>query len=99
MRALEALFTPSSARPCSYPGIGRSQPTNPRVRAGGVLRGPMGLPTEAALVGAGAVPGAILRFGVSEIAKQHNVGPAAILALNVVGSFALGSLAGNGAAR
>ena len=97
MRALEALFTPSSARPCSYPGIGRSQPTNPRVRAASF--GPMGLPTEAALVGAGAVPGAILRFGVSEIAKQHNVGPAAILALNVVGSFALGSLAGNGAAR
>ena len=72
---------------------------SPQPPGAGASFGPMGLPTEAALVGAGAVPGAILRFGVSEIAKQHNVGPAAILALNVVGSFALGSLAGNGAAR
>jgi len=54
---------------------------------------------EMALVSAGAVGGALLRFGASEFAKRRDCGPAAILALNIVGSFALGTLAGNGAAR
>lgn len=54
---------------------------------------------EMALVSAGAVGGALLRFASSEAAKRRDAGPLVILALNILGSFALGSLSGNGAAR
>jgi len=54
---------------------------------------------EVALVSAGAVGGALLRFAASEFAKRRDCGPVVILALNIAGSFALGTLAGNGAGR
>lgn len=44
------------------------------------------------LVATGAVGGAILRHSVSEYGKARAQGPAAILCVNVVGSFALGAV-------
>ena len=49
------------------------------------------MPTpEAACVVAGAAGGALLRYGISEYGKARGSGPAAILLINVLGSFILG---------
>eukprot|EP00965_Chrysotila_dentata_P045412 1508576-Pleurochrysis_carterae.AAC.3 len=57
----------------------------------------MGLPpalVSCALVSAGACGGAVSRFGISEFAKHRGYGAEAICAINIVGSLALGVLAG-----
>ena len=51
------------------------------------------------LVATGAVGGAILRHSVSEYGKARAQGPAAILCVNVVGSFALGAVSAAAAPR
>ena len=52
---------------------------------------------DCGLVCAGACGGALLRYGAHTAGKSRNLGPAAICTLNVVGSIALGGLAGAGA--
>jgi CrcB protein len=54
------------------------------------------------LVASGACAGALLRYGVHDVAKSRAAfgalsGPAAICTLNVVGSLVLGAVAGAGA--
>ena len=46
--------------------------------------------SDCGCVAAGAVGGALLRYGVSEVGKAKGNGPAAILLINVLGSFILG---------
>ena len=50
--------------------------------------------TDCGCVAAGAAGGALLRYGVSEWGKGKGQGPAAILLINVVGSFVLGGCTG-----
>ena len=50
--------------------------------------------TNCGYVAAGATGGALLRYGVSEYGKRRGQGPAAIMAINIIGSFLLGSITG-----
>ena len=52
---------------------------------------------DCGLVCAGACGGALARYGAHTAAKSRNMGPAAICTLNVLGSLAIGGLAGAGA--
>ena len=49
---------------------------------------------DCGLVCAGACGGALARYGAHTAAKSRNMGPAAICTLNVLGSLAIGGLAG-----
>ena len=50
--------------------------------------------SDCACVASGAAGGALLRYGISEWAKSKGSGPAAILVINVLGSFLLGGCTG-----
>ena len=50
--------------------------------------------SDCGCVAAGAAGGALLRYGVSEMGKHKGQGPAAILLINVLGSFVLGGCTG-----
>ena len=52
---------------------------------------------DCGLVCVGACGGALARYGAHTAAKSRNLGPAAICTLNVLGSLAIGGLAGAGA--
>eukprot|EP00320_Phaeocystis_rex_P021218 CAMPEP_0119060140 /NCGR_PEP_ID=MMETSP1178-20130426/4154_1 /TAXON_ID=33656 /ORGANISM="unid sp, Strain CCMP2000" /LENGTH=143 /DNA_ID=CAMNT_0007041219 /DNA_START=33 /DNA_END=464 /DNA_ORIENTATION=- len=52
---------------------------------------------DCGLVCAGACGGALARFGAHTAGKSRKMGPAAICTLNVIGSLAIGGLAGAGA--
>ena len=52
---------------------------------------------DCGLVCVGACGGALARYGAHTAAKSRNMGPAAICTLNVLGSLAIGGLAGAGA--
>ena len=49
---------------------------------------------NAALVASGAACGALLRYSASEWGKKRGQGPIAIMAINILGSFVLGSVTG-----
>ena len=52
---------------------------------------------DCGLVCAGACGGALARYGAHTVGKSRKMGPAAICTLNVLGSLAIGGLAGAGA--
>ena len=52
------------------------------------------LAVNAGLVASGAAGGAMLRYGISEWGKRRGQGPLSIMAINVLGSFLLGSVTG-----
>ena len=58
---------------------------------------PLTTATDCGLVCAGACSGALLRYGAHTAGKARHMGPATICTLNVIGSIALGGLAGAGA--
>ena len=50
--------------------------------------------TNAGLIASGAAGGALLRYSIGEWGKRRGQGPLSIMAVNILGSFLLGSVTG-----